>query len=192
MPPFHDRIKQKESFLTNVDFSKEDVKKILHSLGISKSPGPDNFHPRILKELSNELSEPLFLLFSKSLTDGVLPKIWKDAHVLLNRRQRVVLNNSKSNWTEVISSVPQGSVLGPILFILYINDLPDAIRCVSKLFADDTKLYRTVDSYGDSNMLQMDLYELDNWSESWQMKFNIQKCKVLHLAKKPKEFLSDV
>ena len=81
MPTFHDRIKQKESFLTNVDFSKEDVRKILHSLDISKSPGPDNFHPRILKELSNELSEPLFLLFSKSLTDGVLPKIWKDAHV---------------------------------------------------------------------------------------------------------------
>ena len=81
MPTFHDRIKQKESFLTNIDFSKEDVKKILHSLDISKSPGPDNFHPRILKELSNELSEPLFLLFSKSLIDGVLPKIWKDAHV---------------------------------------------------------------------------------------------------------------
>ena len=103
---------------------------------------------------------------------------------LLNRRQRVVLNNSKSNWTEVISGVPQGSVLGHILFILYINDLLDVISCVSKLFADDTKLYRTVDSYGDSNMLQMDLYELDNWSELWQMKFNIQKCKVLHLGKK--------
>ena len=50
-------------------------------VNISKSPGPDNFHPRILKELSNELYEPLFLLFSKSLIDGVLPKTWKDAHV---------------------------------------------------------------------------------------------------------------
>ena len=78
---FHDRIKQKESFLTDIDFSKEDVKNILNSLNVSKSPGPDNFHPRIPKELSNELSEPLFLLFSKSLIDGVLPKIWKDAHV---------------------------------------------------------------------------------------------------------------
>ena len=103
---------------------------------------------------------------------------------LLNRRQRVVLNNSKSNWTEVIRGVPQGSVLGPILFILYINDLTDAMSRISKLFADDTKLYKTVDFYGYSNMLQMDLYELDNWSESWQRKFNITKCKVLHLGKK--------
>ena len=124
-------------------------------------------------------------LLSKVHAYGIRGQVYEwIRNFLLNRRQRVVLNNSKSNWTEVISGVPQGSVLGPILFILYINDLPDAISCVSKLFADDTKLYRTVDSYGDSNMLQMDLYELDNWSESWQMKFNIQKCKVLHLGKR--------
>ena len=82
--------------------------------------------------------------------------------------------------------------MGPILFILYINDLPHVISCVSKLFADDTKLYITVDSYGDSNMIQMDLYELDKWPASWQMKLNIQKCKVSHLGKKTKELLSDV
>ena len=62
---FQDRIKQKESFLTYIDFSKEDVKNILNSMGISKSPGPDNFHPRIPKELSNELSEPLFFTLFK-------------------------------------------------------------------------------------------------------------------------------
>ena len=81
IPTFHDRIKQRESFLTDIYFSKEDVKNILNSLDIYKSLGPDNFHPRILKELSNELSKSLFLLFSKSLIDGVLPKIWRDAHV---------------------------------------------------------------------------------------------------------------
>ena len=116
---------------------------------------------------------------------GIRGKVYEwIRNFLLNRRQRVVLNNSKSTWSEVISSVPQGSVLGPILFILYINDLPDVISCISKLFADDTELYRSVDSYGDSNTIQMDLYELDNWSSSWQMKFNIQKCEVLHLGKK--------
>ena len=75
IPTFHDTIKQKESFLTDIDFSKKDVRIILSSLDISKSPSPDNSHHRILKELSNEFSEPLFLIFSKSLTDGVLPKI---------------------------------------------------------------------------------------------------------------------
>ena len=110
----------------------------------------------------------------------------------MNRRQRAVLNNSKSTWSEIINGVPQGSVLGPILFILHINDLPDIISCVLKLFADNTKLYRSVDSYGDSNTIQMDLYELDNWSSSWQMRLNIQKCKILRLGKKqPKELLSD-
>ena len=107
----------------------------------------------------------------------------------MNRRQTVVLNNSKSTWSEVISGVPQGSVLGPILFMLYINDLPDVISCALKLFADDTKLYISVDSYSDSNTIQMDLYELNNWPSSWQMRFNIQKCTVLHLGKKsPRNF----
>ena len=121
---------------------------------------------------------------------GIRGKVYEwIRNFLLNRRQRVVLNNSKSTWSEVMSGVLQGSVLGPILFILYINDLPDVISCVSKLFADDTKLYRSVDSYGDSNTIQMDLYELDNWSSPWQMKFNIQKCKILHLGKKtPRNF----
>ena len=77
IPTLHDRIKQKESFLTDINFSKEDVKNILNSLDISKLRGPDNFHPRILKEWLNELSEPLFLLFPKSLIDGILPKSGK-------------------------------------------------------------------------------------------------------------------
>ena len=129
-------------------------------------------------------------LLSKVHAYGIRGKVYEwIRNFLLNRRQRVVLNNSKSTWSEVISGVPQGSVLGPILFILYINDLPDIISCVSKLFADDTKLYRSVDSYDDSNTIQMDLYELDNWSSSWQMEFNIPKCKVLHLGKKnPRNF----
>ena len=72
--------------------------------------------------------------------------------------------------------------------MLYINDLPDVINCVSKLFADNTKLYRIVDSYSDSNVLQMDLYKLDSWSATWQIKFNIQKYKALRLGKKTRNF----
>ena len=98
-------------------------------------------------------------LLSKVHAYGIKGKIYEwIRNFLLNRRQRVFLNNSKSTWSEVISSVPQGSVLGPILFMLYINDLPDVISCASKFFADDTKLYRSVDSYGDSNAIQIDLY----------------------------------
>ena len=89
----------------------------------------------------------------------------------MNGRQSVVLNNSKSTWSEVISGVSQGSVLGPILFIPYINDLLDFISCVTKLFADDSKLYRSVDSYGGSNMIQ--IYELDNWSSFRNARFYI-------------------
>ena len=93
-------------------------------------------------------------LLSKGHANGIRGKACEwIRNFLLNRRQRVLLYNSKSTWSKVIIGVPQGSVLGPILFILYINDLPDVISCVSKLFADDTKLYRSVDSYGDSNII---------------------------------------
>ena len=77
-------------------------------------------------------------LLSKVHAYGIRGKVYEwIRNFLLNRRERVVLNNSESTWSEIISSVPQGSILGPILFILYINDLPDVMSCVSKLFADD-------------------------------------------------------
>ena len=105
-------------------------------------------------------------LLSKVCAYGIRGKVYEwIRNFLLNRRQRVVLNNSKSAWSEVyISGVPQEIVLGSILFILYINDLPDVISCVLKLFAGDTKLYRHVDSYDDSNKIQMDLYEFKHFA----------------------------
>ena len=79
-----------------------------------------------------------------------------------------------------MSGVPQGSVLGPILFLKYINDLDDSIKSNLLKFADDTKLFRKVNTDGDKQHLQNDLDRLVKWSEKWQMLFNFGKCKCLH------------
>lgn len=99
---------------------------------------------------------------------------------LSDREQRVVINGCKSSWAKVKSGVPQGSILGPLLFVLYINDLPDCVSSTCKLFADDTKLYRTVNSIHDQVDLQEDVDAFSRWSESWLLRFNTNKCKVLH------------
>ena len=79
--------------------------------------------------------------------------------------------------SEVLSGIPQGSVLGPILFVLFIN-----VRSTVHIFADDTKIYRRVLTEQDCIELQADLTRLVDWSSKWQMKFNADKCKVLHLG----------
>ena len=99
---------------------------------------------------------------------------------LTDRRQRVVVDGEVSNWKSVLSGVPQGSVLGPILFLIYINDLDDSITSNVLKFADDTKLFRKVNTDGDKQHLQNDLDRLMKWSEKWQMLFNFGKCKCLH------------
>ena len=99
---------------------------------------------------------------------------------LTDRRQRVVVDGEVSNWKSVLSGVPQGSVLGPILFLIYINDLDDSITSNVLKFADDTKLFRKVNTDGDKQHLQNDLDRFVKWSEKWQMLFNFGKCKCLH------------
>ena len=99
---------------------------------------------------------------------------------LTDRRQRVVVDGEVSNWKSVLSGVPQGSVLGPILFLIYINDLDDSITSNVLKFADDTKLFRKVNTDGDKQHLQNDLDRLVKWSEKWQMLFNLGKCKCIH------------
>jgi len=99
---------------------------------------------------------------------------------LTNRKQRVKLQNAISNESEVISGVPQGSILGPLLFVIYINDLPNTISSKCKLFADDTKIYNISTN---NKVLQEDINKLTQWSEKWQLDFNIDKCKILHVGK---------
>ena len=103
---------------------------------------------------------------------------------LTDGEQRVVINGVASKTAPVTSGIPQGSVLGPILFLIYVNDLPDFVSSKVKLFADDTKLYREIKNPQDKDVLQNDLNNLMKWSRTWQLPFNESKCGVLHLGKK--------
>jgi len=103
---------------------------------------------------------------------------------LTDRQQRVVLNGKKSGWERVLSGVPQGSVLGPLLFMIFINDLDAAARkaAILKKFADDTKLGGRAGTTEERKRLQEALDELDQWARRWGMEFNVKKCKVLHIG----------
>ncbi|MGH0123268.1 UNVERIFIED_CONTAM: hypothetical protein FKN15_021008, partial [Acipenser sinensis] len=96
------------------------------------------------------------------------------------RKQKVLIRGETSKWSEVTSGVPQGSVLGPLLFLIYINDLDSGI--VSKLikFADDTKIGGVANTAEAAKVIQNDLDSIQKWADTWQMKFNREKCKVLH------------
>ena len=99
---------------------------------------------------------------------------------LTDRQQRVCLDGRYSRWRPVWSGVPQGSVLGPILFLIFINDLDNGLSSSVLKFADDTKLFRPVSNCIDSQELQLDLDNICRWASRWQMEFNVSKCKVIH------------
>ena len=281
---------------------EEDMIFHLKNLNTSKSPGPDEIHPRVLKELSEQLAHPLCLLFDKSMDAGKLPTAWKTAeirpihkkgsksiasnyrpisltsivckifehfvkkalhgHLVLNkilsphqygfcsgrscttqllttihswmewldqnipvdaiyldfqkafdtvphsrllmklekygvknnilnwigdflsdRQQYVSINGARSSTLPVTSGVPQGSVLGPTLFIYYINDLPEVTTTLSKLFADDTKAYSKMKDTTDRDNLQSGISSMDKWTIEWLLKFNEEKIHALHLGK---------
>jgi ribonucleases P/MRP protein subunit RPP40 len=103
---------------------------------------------------------------------------------LKGRKQRVVINGRASQWTEVDSGVPHGSILGPLLFIIFINGIDEGIVSDILKFADDTKIFRKAGTVDNINKLREDLQVLCNWSDMWQMKFNTEKCKVMHIGAK--------
>jgi hypothetical protein len=103
---------------------------------------------------------------------------------LTNRYQRVVVDGVYSSSVKVASGVPQGTVLGPLLFLAYINDLPQRVKSQVRLFADDCLLYRPIKSEADHVLLQQDLTELGKWADEWGMRFNAQKCYVLRICRK--------
>ena len=286
--------------LINIDITSDLVSKLLKELDPTKAQGPDGLPAKVLKELHNEISVPLSILFQNSVDQGKIPNEWKKAEVialfkkgsktdpgnyrpvsltcitckvlekiirdaivkhftqnklysecqhgfrtkrscitqlleameyftskldigesvdviyldfkkafdtvpharlmiklsayglngklkdwinnfLSNRTQRVRVGTSVSQEAKVLSGIPQGSILGPILFTIFINDLPEKVKSVCKIFADDTKLYNISNNSTD---LQNDLNVIMEWSQKWKLDFNIQKCKTLHIGNK--------
>jgi hypothetical protein len=106
---------------------------------------------------------------------------------LTKRSQSVIVDGAKSEAVPVESGVPQGTVLGPLIFLLHMNDLPFHVTSTVRLFADDCLLYRCINSVEDQEALQKDLHNLQDWGTQWGMKFNATKCNVLrsHRGKNP-------
>ena len=286
--------------ITTIKIKESEVRKRLEKLNPNKATGPDGIPPRILKELANEIAEPLTIIMNKSMLEGKIPLIWKKANVvpifkkgkknipgnyrpvsltcvlckvmeaivreqivehlkknnlisgaqhgfvggrscatnltkamedwtdalendeatdiiyldfakafdtvphermlhklnslgiqgqaldwirsfLSERTQKVVVDGEESEQRDVASGIPQGSVLGPMLFVCFVNDLPDEVKSSVLLFADDTKLYASVPE--NHEQIQEDLDKLQDWSGDWQLRFNAGKCKVMHLGK---------
>ena len=297
--------KEADIFVESCNIDIKEVEKKLERLNPSKSPGPDNIHPRILKELAAELSVglPLQIIFETSIRTASVPTIWKEGQItaiyknkgskndagnyrpvsltsvagktlekfianrlmdhmrtnnylsdqqfgfissrstglqllkvmddwtraleqghevhttymdfmkafdtvphrrllsklkgygvranllewirafLDDRKQLVLVNGKASNWHKVTSGIPQGSVLGPVLFVLYINDLPEIIKSKCFMFADDTKVYRIILGLEDVALMQEDITSLQGWSDKWLLRFHPKKCKAMAIGK---------
>ena len=297
-------INQPNYFLNHINISIEDVKDVLVNLNIYKASGPDLLSPRLLKEGSDILAEPLSLLFNRSIDKSYFPAAWKDANVtpifkkddksspsnyrpisllssvgkamercihkhlynyvftnelitplqsgfkhgdstnfqllhtyhsfceavdrgkevrvvfcdiskafdrvwhkgllhklscmgcsnpivnwfssyLSNRRQRVVINGISSDWSSIHAGVPQGSILGPLLFLIYINDIVKDIGSEIRLFADDTSLYIAVESPNTAaGIINTDLGRISNWATNWLVRFNANKTIAMLISRK--------
>ena len=146
--------KRKQLDVTYLDFSK----------AFDKVP-----HKRLVLQLKNHGIKGKLLDWIKTWLSG--------------REQRVILNGTKSAWREVLSGVPQGSVLGPLLFLIFINNIENDVSSRVLKFADDIKIFRVIEGQPDEEVFQSDLDKLVEWSEDWQMKFNFDKCKVMHIGR---------
>ena len=145
-----------------------------------------------------EAVDIIFLDFAKAFdkvpVERLLKKVWAHgirgqvfnwiSSWLRDRQQRVVLNGEASLWAAVLSGVPQGSVLGPLLFLIFINDLDESCMAVETIlkFADDTKIAQSIRCEADRKRLQEALDSLTNWADRWGMAFNVQKCKIMHVG----------
>ena len=113
------------------------------------------------------------------------------AQFLQGRDQKVLLNGQHFTSAPVHSGVPQGTVLRPILLLVFINDLPDCVQSPVRLFADDCILYRTIDSPRDAMQMQDDLNNLQKWEDKWLMEFHPEKCLTIRITNKRNSIKTD-
>ena len=99
----------------------------------------------------------------------------------------MVMGDFESDWRKITSGVPQGSVLGPLLFVIYITDLPDGLLNTFKMYADDSKVIAEVEDTNSESKLQKDINKIKDWCDKWSMSLNGKKCKVMHFGKKNPE-----
>ncbi len=182
----HGFLSHKSCTTNMIDFSES----LILSINDSHSMGTDVVYFDFSKAFDS-VNHDLILQKLKFLygIDGRFLKFIKN--YLCDRDQRVVLGNSKSDVVSVMSGVPQGSILGPILFVLFINDLPAGLDPETNiaLYADDTKIWRPIRGMADHIQLQNDIAYLDQWALDNKMSFHPQKSKVLSVCYKPPPFL---
>lgn len=134
---------------------------------------------------------PHKLLLTKLENYGIRGKLltWT-SNFLTQRQMCVIVDGEKSRHVPVDSGVPQGTVLGPLLFLCHINDLPEQVKSHIRLFADDCLLYRAINTFKDHELLQEDLMKLQDWADTWGMKFNATKCYLLSTKQTSSYFYS--
>ena len=180
LPVFRSRTNLK---LHNISLTPKMVRKVVMNLDLSKASGPDCIPVVVLKNCEPELSYILAELFNKCLKESCFPDCWKVSSVV--PVLRVALDGKSSQEYPVNAGVPQGSILGPRLFLLYINDLPDVI-CDIAIYADDTTLYSRCDWASDlwqqlelASELESDLQDTMDWGKKWLVDFNAGKTQLV-------------
>ena len=124
------------------------------------------------------------LLWKLKYTGGLRGKVleWMRDY-LRDRKMRTVIRDSYSSWRSVTSGVPQGSVIAPIMFQVYVNDMQNGVTSYMNLFADDAKISREIENQNDCKKLQKDLDRIYEWSLKWKLEFNAKKCHVMEIGK---------
>jgi ribonucleases P/MRP protein subunit RPP40 len=113
--------------------------------------------------------------------------LWNGSSHFNSQKTESIKRGQLSEWEDVASSVPQGSVLEPYLFTIFINDMSDKIKNECWMYADDRKLIGVIEKEEDAIEIQKDIDSMQKWANTWQMSFNYDKCKEMHFGKKNME-----